>query len=234
MTEAGQRGSCSMGQPPRGGDQLIQPDALIALEQLDHARDLRALTERWPCRRGCCGAGRHCICSGILFRRFLVCVLRNGRAGYRARDALIGGDRPQSRGSQFQRIRLSNFLVAPPDLLSGLRFDLAHEAAREKLGGYLPRFTGFQRLRHNEAAICSLPRFGQKRNLRVGEFGSENSSDHPLGLAAMSPSPPRAPHRRRTGGGRGIRRSSIGAWSCRHLSALEHRMTIALLRDERE
>ena len=35
MAEAGQRGSCGMGQPPRGGDQLIQPGALIALEQFE-------------------------------------------------------------------------------------------------------------------------------------------------------------------------------------------------------
>ena len=46
MAKAGQRGSCGMGQPPGGGDQLIQLRALIALEQFDHPRDLRALAGR--------------------------------------------------------------------------------------------------------------------------------------------------------------------------------------------
>ena len=46
MAKAGKRGSCGMGQPPRGGDQLFQPGALLALEQFDHPRDLRALAGR--------------------------------------------------------------------------------------------------------------------------------------------------------------------------------------------
>ena len=46
MAEAGQRGSRGMRQPPSGGDQLFQPGALIALEQFDHACDLRALAGR--------------------------------------------------------------------------------------------------------------------------------------------------------------------------------------------
>src|SRR5208337_3338435 len=58
MAKAGQRRSCGMGQPPRGGDQLIQPGALIALEQFDHPRDLRALTGRRRCWRRRCAPGR--------------------------------------------------------------------------------------------------------------------------------------------------------------------------------
>ena len=42
MAKAGQRGSRGMRQPPSGGDQLFQPGALLALEQFDHPRDLRA------------------------------------------------------------------------------------------------------------------------------------------------------------------------------------------------
>ena len=45
MAKAGQRGSRGMRQPTRGGDQLIQVGALIALEQFDHARDLGASGE---------------------------------------------------------------------------------------------------------------------------------------------------------------------------------------------
>ena len=49
-------------------------------------------------------------------------VLRNGRAGYGLRAALIGRDGLQSRVSQFQRIRLARFLVASPGFHSRLRF----------------------------------------------------------------------------------------------------------------
>ena len=49
MAKAGQRGSRGMRQPPSGGDQLFQPGALLALEQFDHPRDLRALAGRRSC-----------------------------------------------------------------------------------------------------------------------------------------------------------------------------------------
>jgi hypothetical protein len=49
MTKSGQRGSRGMRQPPRGFNKLIQPRALIALEQCDHAGDLGALA--WHRRR---------------------------------------------------------------------------------------------------------------------------------------------------------------------------------------
>ena len=106
MAKAGQRGSCGMGQPPRGGDQLFQPGALLALEQFDHPRDLRALAGRRRCWCGRCAPGRRHICCGLRIRRILVRVLRNGRAGYGLRaqeriesDALAPG-RPAWRSRQ--------------------------------------------------------------------------------------------------------------------------------------
>ena len=182
MAEAGQRGSRGMGQPPRGGDQLIQPGALIALEQFDHARDLRALAGRWQCRRGRCTPVRRRIRRHLHFRQILVRVRRNGRAGYGLRVALIGSDDLQSRVSQFQRIRLARFFVAPPGFHSGLRFDLARQAGCQKLGRDLLQRAGFQGLRRNEAAILALRRGGQNRELRVGKFGQRTHRGHPLGL----------------------------------------------------
>ena len=96
MAEAGQRSSRGMGQPPRGGDQLFQPGALIALEQFDHARDLRVLAGRRRCWCGRCAQGRRHICCGLRFRRILVHIRGNGRAGYGLRFALIGRDGLQS------------------------------------------------------------------------------------------------------------------------------------------
>ena len=139
MAKAGQRGSRGMRQPSSGGDQLFQPGALIALEQFDHACDLRALAGRRRCWRGRCAPGRRHICCGLRFRRIIVRVRRNGRAGYGLRAALIGRDGLQSRVSQFQRIRLACFLVASPGFHSGLRFDLARQAGLQKLGRDLLR-----------------------------------------------------------------------------------------------
>ena len=144
MAEAGERGSRRMGQPPGAGDQLFQLRALIAFEQLDHARDLRALAGRRRCWCGYCAPSRRHICCGIRFRRFLVRVLRHCRVGYGLRTALIGGDRLQSRVGQLQRIRLACFLVASPGFHSGIRFDLAHEAGSQKLGNDLLPSRGFR------------------------------------------------------------------------------------------
>ena len=82
MAKAGQRGARGMRQPPGGGDQLFQLRALIALEQFDHPRDLRALAGRRRCWCGRRARGRRHICCGLRFRRILVRVLRNGRAEY--------------------------------------------------------------------------------------------------------------------------------------------------------
>ena len=82
MTKAGQRGSRGMRQPPSGGDQLFQPGALIALEQFDHACDLRALSGRRRSWCGRCAPGRRHICCGLRFRRIIVRIRRNGRAWY--------------------------------------------------------------------------------------------------------------------------------------------------------
>ena len=103
-----------------------------------------------------CAPGRRHICCGLRFRRTLVRVLRNGRAGYGLRAALIGRDGLQSRVSQFQRIRLARFLVASPGFHSALRFDLARQASLQKLGRDLLRRGGFQGLRRDEAAILAL------------------------------------------------------------------------------
>jgi len=156
MAKAGQRGSRGMGQPPRGGDQLIQLRALIALEQFDHARDLRSLPGRRRSWRGRIVPGRRDIRCDLRFRRTLVRVRQNGRAGYGLPLALIGRDCLQSRVGQFQRIRLARFLVASPGFLSGLRFDLARQAGLQKLGRDLLRRGGFQGLRRDEAAILAL------------------------------------------------------------------------------
>ena len=53
-------------------------------------------------------------------------------------------------------------------------------------------------------------------------------------MTALSPSPPRAPNRKRAGRGRGIHRSNVGGVTRRGLSAHEHVTTIALYRDESE
>jgi len=96
------------------------------------------------------------ICCSVRFRRFLVRVLRKGRAGYGLRVALIGRDSLQSRVGQLQRICLARFLGASPGFHSGLRFDRAYKAGSQKLGGDLLRSRGFQGLRRGEAAILAL------------------------------------------------------------------------------
>ena len=53
---------------PRGGDQLIQLRALIALEQFDHARDLRPLAGRRRSWRGHIVPGRRDIRCELRFR----------------------------------------------------------------------------------------------------------------------------------------------------------------------
>ena len=140
-------------------------------------------------------------------RRIIVRVRRNGRAWYGLRAALIGRDGLQPCDGQFQRIRLACFLVASPDLHSGPRFDLAHEAGLQKLGRDLLRRGGFQGLRRDEAAILAFD-----ASDKIARCVSVSLAGELIGiilwvLAALSPSPPRAPNRRRAGRGRRIRRS---------------------------
>ena len=84
-----------MRQPPSGGDQLFQPGALIALEQLDERMPMFVPSRRHRlCWRGRCAPGRRHICCGCLrFQQIPRSYRRNGRAGYGLRATLI---RPES------------------------------------------------------------------------------------------------------------------------------------------
>src|SRR5208337_3704211 len=116
---------------------------------------------------------------------------------------------------------------ASPGFHSGLRFDLAHEAGLQKLGRDLLRRGGFQfgGMRQRSLRCDASDRIANCVSVSLaGEFIGIILSV----LPALSPSPPRAPDRRRAGRGRGIHRSTY-----RRVYP-EHVTTIALLRAESE
>jgi hypothetical protein len=154
MTKAGQRGSRGMGQPPRGGDQLVQLRALIALKQLNHVRDLRA----W---RGAVAAGGASALAAILGA---ICAF--GGPSFAFAETSVSGVDRKSRSSAAMAFSPAsvNFNEYASPVSSRRRqaptpafpFDLAHEASLQKLGCDLLRRGSFQGLRQDEAAIFAL------------------------------------------------------------------------------
>ena len=170
-------------------------------------RAISCLGGRGRCWCGRCAPGRRHICCGLRFRRILVRVLRNGRAGYGLRAALIGRDGLQSRVSQFQRIRLARFLVPSPGFHSRLRFDLRTRPAFRSLVAtfcFAAAFRVFGGMRQRSLRCDASNKIARCVSVSLaGELIGIILSV----LAALSPSPPRAPNRRRAGRGRRIRRS---------------------------
>ena len=111
---------------------LFQPGALIALEQFDHACDLRALAGRRRCWCGRCAPGRRHICCGLRFRRIIVRIRRNGRAGSIASRAR-GDAAPEAEEVAFGHalIREAAYPIAAP----------RHEAGVAPTGGGMVRGT---------------------------------------------------------------------------------------------
>ena len=207
MAKAGQRGSRGMGQPPSGGDQLFQPGALIALEQFDHACDLRALAGRRRCWRGRCAPGRRHICCGLRFRRIPFVFGETAVLGMDCEPRSSAGMAFSPATVNFNEyawpVSSSRRQISIPDLalisltrpaFRSLAATFCVAAPFRVLGAMRQRSLRFDA--SNKIARCvSVSLAGELIGIILS------------GLAALSPSPPRAPNRRRAGRGRRIRRS---------------------------
>ena len=223
------------GATTRGGDQLFQPGALIALEQFDHACDLRALAGRRRCWRGRCAPGRRHICCGLRFDKSSFVF---------GETAVLGMDcEPRSSAGMAFSPATVNFNEYAWPVSSSRRQISIPDLALISLTR-----PAFRSLVATFCAAAALRVFGgmRQRSLRcdasnkIARCVSVSLAGELIRiilsvLAALSPSPPRAPNRRRAGRGRRIRRSfHRRVTPAGDLSALEHVTTIAVERDESE
>ena len=227
MAKAGQRGSCGMGQPPRGGDQLFQPGALLALEL--GISITRAIFVLW---RGAVAVGAAvALRAAAIFAAFVFCG-----------TAVLGMDcEPRSSAAMAFSPASVNFNEYAWPVSSSRRqasipvFALiSREAGLQKLGRDLSAPRRLSRVFGGIGSDPCVVTPGTESTLCVGEFGG-GLRDHPLGfggavaVTTASPEPADKP-----GGAEEFADHFIGGSLLRRLSALEHVTTIAVERDESE
>ena len=195
------------GEPPSGGDQLFQLVALIALEQFDHARDLRAL------------AGRVAVGAAVALRAaaiFAAVFAFDELSFVFGETAVLGMDcEPRSSAGMAFSPATVNFNEYAWPVSSSRRQISIPDLALISLTR-----PAFRSLAATFCVAAPFRVFGamRQRSLRfdasnkIARCVSVSLAGELIGiilsvLAALSPSPPRAPNRRRAGRGRRIRRS---------------------------